>query len=57
MNSFVKVSRDLNEKIVRREICSLNKSMDIRKCFDWDANVSRRDMKDSSGEWYKVADE
>ena len=52
-----KVVKDMNDKIIRREICSFNKSLDIRKCFDWDDGTSHRDMKDANGSWYKVADE
>jgi hypothetical protein len=53
----VKVVKDMNDKIISREICSFNDSGDIRKCFDWDDGSTHRDMKDSKGNWYKVADE
>ena len=55
--SSVKVTKDMNDKVLRREICSFNDSVDIRKCFNWDDGTTHRDMKDSSGNWYKVADE
>jgi hypothetical protein len=55
--SSVKVTKDMNDKIIRREICSFNNSVDIRKCFNWDDGTVHRDMKDSNGNWYKVADE
>jgi hypothetical protein len=55
--SSVKVTKDMNDNIIRREICSFNDSVDIRKCFNWDDGTVRRDMKDSNGNWYKVADE
>jgi hypothetical protein len=55
--SLVKVTKDMNDKILRREICSFNDSVDIRKCFNWDDGTAHRDMKDSNGNWYKVADE
>ena len=54
---MVKVTRDLNEKIILREICTFNQPGDIRQCLDWDTKVKHRDMKDSKGEWIKVADE
>jgi hypothetical protein len=53
----VKVIKDMNDKIISREICSFNDSFDIRKCFNWDDTSTRRDMKDSKGNWYKVADD
>jgi hypothetical protein len=53
----VKVTKDMNDKILRREICSFNDSVDIRKCFNWDDGTAHRDMKDTNGNWYKVADE
>jgi hypothetical protein len=53
----VKVTKDMNDKILSREICSFNDSFDIRKCFNWDDASTRRDMKDTKGNWYKVADE
>ncbi len=53
----VKVTKDMNDKIISREICSFNDSVDIRKCFNWDDGSTRRDMKDTKGNWYKVADE
>ena len=55
--TWVKVIRDMNDKIISREICSFNDSLDIRRCFVWDDGSTRRDMKDSKGDWYKVADE
>jgi hypothetical protein len=53
----VKVNRNMHEKIVSREICSFNDSVDIRKCVNWDDGSTHRDMKDTNGNWYKVADE
>ncbi|MDN4986573.1 ATP-dependent Clp protease proteolytic subunit [Bradyrhizobium sp. WYCCWR 13022] len=55
--SMVKVTKDMKDKIIRREICSFNDSADIRTCYDWDEGTAHRDMKDSSGNWYKIADE
>lgn len=55
--TFAKVTRDIDEKIVRREVCQLNATSDIRKCFDWDRGNSRRDMKDSKGDWTAVTSE
>jgi hypothetical protein len=54
---MVKVTRDLNEKIILREVCTFNTPGDIRLCLDWDAGTKHRDMKNASGEWFKVADE
>ena len=53
----VKVIKDMNDKIISREVCSFNDSGDIRKCFNWDDGSIHRDMKDTNGNWYKVAEE
>jgi hypothetical protein len=53
----VKVVKDMNDKIIVREVCTFNDSGDIRTCFDWDSGSSHRDMKDTKGDWYKVADQ
>ncbi|WP_149530680.1 hypothetical protein [Tardiphaga sp. P9-11] len=55
--TLLKVTRDLNDKIIRREACTFNSSSDIRKCLNWDTSETRRDMQDSSGNWIKVADD
>lgn len=52
-----KVTRDLNDKIIRREACTFNATNDIRLCLDWDRNTARRDMKNAKGDWYQVSDE
>jgi hypothetical protein len=57
VTTLLKVTRDLNDKIIRREACTFNSSSDIRKCLNWDTSETRRDMKDSSGNWVKVADD
>jgi hypothetical protein len=54
---LIKVTKDMNDKIIRREICRFNDSADIRTCINWDDGSTHRDMKDSNGNWYKVADE
>ncbi len=55
--ALVKVTKDLNDKIIRREVCTFNQSNDIRKCVNWDDGTSHRDMQDVNGKWYKIADE
>ena len=55
--TMLKVVRNIDDKIIRREACTFNSSSDIRKCFDWDSGGSRRDMKDQAGNWVKIADE
>jgi hypothetical protein len=44
-------------KIIEREICTFNDFNDVRTCMDFDSKLSHRDMKDSKGNWSKVADE
>jgi hypothetical protein len=57
VETALKVTKDMNDKIVAREACTFNVSKDIRKCFDWDTERFRRDMKDTNGNWSKIADE
>lgn len=52
--SMVKVTENLDGKIIEREICSFNKHGDIRECLNWDTKVGHRDMQNSKGDWYKV---
>jgi hypothetical protein len=53
---IMKVTENLDGKIIRREICSFNQYGDIRSCLDWDAGTTHRDVKNSSGEWEKASD-
>ncbi len=55
--AMIKVTRDMNERILRREFCAFNASGDIRLCLDWDTQRKHRDMQDAQGKWTKVADE
>ena len=48
--------QDIDGKIVQRELCTFNKSRDIRACLDWDTKTTRRDIKDAKGAWTKVPD-
>lgn len=57
VETALKVTKDMNDKIVAREACTFNVSKDIRKCLDWDIERFRRDMKDTNGNWSKIADE
>jgi hypothetical protein len=54
---IVKVTKDMKENIISRESCSFNVTNDIRLCIDWDKVSMHRDMKNTSGEWYKVSDD
>ena len=56
-DGVLKITRDLDEKVIRKEFCSLNETSDIRKCVDWDTGVTVRSMKDMNGDWYKVSDD
>jgi ATP-dependent protease ClpP protease subunit len=56
-DSIIKVTEDLNGKIIEREICTFNKPGDVRSCWNWDTKRGHRDMKNERGDWYKVADE
>ena len=54
---IVKVTKDVEDKVVRRETCTFNTTNDIRVRFDWDKNKTRRDMKNASGDWVKISDD
>jgi hypothetical protein len=54
---IVKVTKDANDNVVGRETCTFNSTNDVRLCFDWDRNSSHRDMKNASGDWYKISDD
>jgi hypothetical protein len=54
---IMKVTEDMNGKMLIREICSFNKYHDVRSCADWDTGKSHQDMKNKSGEWYAVDDQ
>jgi hypothetical protein len=53
----IKIAKDMKDRVITREVCSFNEPGDIRVCFDWDNQTTHRDMKDTKGDWYKVADE
>jgi hypothetical protein len=54
---MLRVSEDINGKIIDRQICTFNSFKDVRTCVDWDTGAGHRDMKDDNGNWQKVADE
>jgi hypothetical protein len=51
---LVSVTRDINDKLVSREVCEVNAMGDVRKCFDWDTGTKHSDMKDENGNRYQV---
>jgi hypothetical protein len=53
---LLKVTSDLTDQIVDREICSFNAYGDVRQCLNWDTGQNHRDMKNANGDWYKVSD-
>jgi hypothetical protein len=57
VETIAKVIRDMNDKVIAREVCTFNASGDIRKCFNWDTLAAHRDMQAADGRWTKVADE
>jgi len=54
---IMKVTENLDGKMIRREICSFNLHHDVRSCLDWDKGSTHRDMKNSKGEWEKVSED
>ena len=57
VETAVKVIKDMNDKIVAKEVCTFNSTNDIRRCFDWDTLQVHRDMLDTQGNWKTIADE
>jgi hypothetical protein len=55
-DTMLRVTENLDGKIIQREVCTFNSFGDIRVCFDWDKGTTHRDMKNRNGEWYGVAD-
>jgi hypothetical protein len=57
VETAAKVIKDMNDKIIHKEVCTFNATRDIRRCFDWDSEAVHRDMQDSSGNWTRIADD
>ena len=51
------VIQDLNGKTMRREVCELNNSNNVRNCIDWDSGAKHRDEKSAKGDWVQIARE
>lgn len=56
VNTVLLSRQNIDGKVIEREICTFNRYGDMRSCVDWDTKETHRDMKDSKGEWSKVAD-
>jgi len=54
---IMKVTEDMNGKMLRREVCSFNSYGDVRTCVNWDTGEAHRDMKNKNGDWYSVDDQ
>jgi hypothetical protein len=54
---IVKTTENIAGKVIRREVCKFNEFLDVRSCLNWDTGESQKDMKNSRGDWIKVADE
>jgi hypothetical protein len=51
---IMKVTEDMNGKMLKRELCSFNSYGDVRTCLNWDTREKHRDMRNKDGDWYKV---
>jgi len=51
---IMKVTEDMNGKLLKKEVCSFNKYGDIRDCLNWDTGEQHRDMKNKNGDWYRM---
>lgn len=54
---IMKVTEDMNGKMLGREICSFNSYRDVRSCANWDSGETHKDMKNKSGEWEQISRE
>jgi hypothetical protein len=55
---ILKVTKDMNDRTILREYCTINPAGDIRICTDWDTPANKhRDMKDATGAWNLIARE
>lgn len=52
---IMKVTEDMNGKMLRREICSFNAYRDVRSCMNWDTGETHKDMKNTKGEWEQIS--
>jgi hypothetical protein len=52
----MKVTENLDGKMVRRELCTFNAHRDVRSCLNWDTGSTQRDMQNAKGEWETVSD-
>lgn len=57
IETMLKLVRDVDDKVVAREVCTFNASGDVRKCFDWDRENRWTAMKDSKGSWQRISDD
>jgi len=53
-DGMLRQTEDLSGKVTAREVCTFNDFSDIRECFNWDTGKTRKDMKNTKGEWYAV---
>jgi hypothetical protein len=56
-NMIMKVTEDMNGKMLRREICTFNSYHDVRSCTNWDSGETHKDMKNTKGEWEQISRE
>ena len=54
---MIRETEDMTGRTIKNEICSFNEFNDVRFCVNWNTKETRRDMKDSKGDWSKVGDQ
>lgn len=54
LDIILKVTEDMNGKLVQREVCMFNAFGDVRDCVDWDTGAEHKDMKNDKGDWRQV---
>jgi hypothetical protein len=54
LERMLRATQNVNGKIMKRDVCTFNSFGDIRTCYNWDTNVTTKEMKNLKGEWYFV---
>lgn len=50
------IRKNTQDEIIKREVCSFNRTLDLRTCFDFDDSDQKwTEMKDNDGHWYAVS--
>jgi hypothetical protein len=51
---MVRVTNDVDGRLVGRDVCFFNEFSDVRTCMDWDSGEKIREMRDGNNTWVRV---